>query len=102
MITQAAVGHFDPEKTKEQQVVTAQGDRLNLSVIDRKTGKFRTVLSHNTFSIVRRISTCRIPGTPADLILVASDSGRITVLKYDSEKNRFERIHLETFGKSGI
>lgn len=62
----------------------------------------RIALSHHVFSIVRRISTCRIPGTPSDLILVASDSGRITVMKYDSEKNRFERIHLETFGKSGI
>ncbi|KAF2148522.1 pre-mRNA-splicing factor rse1 [Myriangium duriaei CBS 260.36] len=102
MITQAIVGSFIADKPKDQQVITAQGSHLNINSIDRKTGQFRTILSHNTFSIIRRISTCRIPGTPSDLILVASDSGRVAVMKYDSDKNRFERIHLETFGKSGV
>lgn len=37
-----------------------------------------------------------------DFIIVGSDSGRIAILQYDKQKNRFERVHLETFGKSGI
>lgn len=37
-----------------------------------------------------------------DYIIIGSDSGRITVIEYVPSANRFNRIHLETFGKSGI
>ena len=28
-------------------------------------------------------------------------SGKITILEYNAQKNIFDRIHMETFGKSG-
>ena len=37
-----------------------------------------------------------------DFIILATDSGRITVVEYLPAKNCFSRIHLETFGKSGV
>lgn len=37
-----------------------------------------------------------------DYIIIGSDSGRITIIEYVPAHNRFNRIHLETFGKSGI
>jgi len=37
-----------------------------------------------------------------DYMIVGSDSGRITILEYIPAQNRFNRIHLETFGKSGV
>lgn len=40
--------------------------------------------------------------TIIDHIILSSDSGRITILEYIPSKNFFQRIHLETFGKSGI
>lgn len=33
--------------------------------------------------------------------MVGSDSGRIVILEYNKEKNVFDKIHQETFGKSG-
>lgn len=46
-----------------------------------------------------------IPGavSPAltDYIVVGSDSGRIVILEYHPSKNQMEKIHQETFGKSG-
>ena len=36
-----------------------------------------------------------------DYVVVGSDSGRIVILEYNSAKNVFERVHQETFGKSG-
>lgn len=36
-----------------------------------------------------------------DHIVVGSDSGRIVVLKYNGETNQFDKVHQETFGKSG-
>lgn len=38
----------------------------------------------------------------ADYIILATDSGRIAIIEYLPAQNRFSRIHLETFGKSGI
>lgn len=37
-----------------------------------------------------------------DYIIIGSDSGRITIIEYVPSQNRFNRIHLETFGKSGV
>lgn len=36
-----------------------------------------------------------------DYVVVGSDSGRIVILEYHPSKNMFEKIHQETFGKSG-
>ena len=36
-----------------------------------------------------------------DYIVVGSDSGRVVILEYNPQKNVFEKIHQETFGKSG-
>ena len=43
-----------------------------------------------------------ILGNDIDFVLIGSDSGRIVVLKYDGEKNAFEKVHQETFGKVGV
>ncbi len=37
-----------------------------------------------------------------DYIIIGSDSGRITIIEYVPAHNKFNRLHLETFGKSGI
>ena len=36
-----------------------------------------------------------------DYIVVGSDSGRTVILEYNALKNAFEKVHQETFGKSG-
>ena len=37
----------------------------------------------------------------ADFIVVGSDSGRIVILEYNPVKDVFEKVHQETFGRSG-
>ncbi len=37
----------------------------------------------------------------SDYLVVGSDSGRIVILEYIPNKNTFEKVHQETFGKSG-
>ncbi|RMX51535.1 hypothetical protein pdam_00010321 [Pocillopora damicornis] len=37
----------------------------------------------------------------SDYVVVGSDSGRIVILEYIPSKNTFEKVHQETFGKSG-
>lgn len=36
-----------------------------------------------------------------DYIVVGSDSGRIVILEYLPSKNILDKVHQETFGKSG-
>ncbi|KAG4272981.1 pre-mRNA-splicing factor rse-1 [Fusarium proliferatum] len=60
------------------------------------------LLSHDLFSIIRSIVSFRLAGSSKDYIIVSSDSGRIAVLEYLPAENRFSRIALETFGKSGV
>lgn len=36
-----------------------------------------------------------------DYIIIGSDSGRIVVLEYEPETNGFNKLHQETYGRSG-
>jgi splicing factor 3B subunit 3 len=40
-------------------------------------------------------------GQIKDSIAIGSDSGKLSVIEYDTEKERFVPIHMETFGKTG-
>lgn len=42
-----------------------------------------------------------LPISFPDYIVLGSDSGRIVILEYIPQKNAFERVHQETFGKTG-
>lgn len=53
------------------------------------------------FGLIRSMVTFRLPGAATDYLVLGSDSGRVSVLEFVKERNQFERVHLETFGKSG-
>ncbi|KAI9766913.1 MAG: pre-mRNA-splicing factor rse1 [Geoglossum simile] len=99
-ITQAILGQF--AGTKEQQIVTASGSRITLLRPDPHLGKVSTILSHDVFGIIRTLAAFRLAGSSKDYVIIGSDSGRITIIEYVPSQNRFNRLHLETFGKSGI
>src|ERR1700677_2546828 len=37
-----------------------------------------------------------------DYLIISSDSGRIAIVEYIPAQNKWQRIQLETFGKSGV
>ncbi|KAK5707950.1 pre-mRNA-splicing factor rse1 [Elasticomyces elasticus] len=93
-------------KTQDQQIFEARGSRIYLHRVieneDRTEVKLQQVCEQDTFSIIRGVTSFRIPGTATDQLVIASDSGRISLVNYDAGKNQFKRVHLETFGKSGV
>lgn len=99
-ISQAILGQFSG--TKEQQILVASGSRLALLRPDPAQGKVITLLAHDVFGIIRAIASFRLAGSSKDYIIIATDSGRITIVEYIPAENRFSRVHLETFGKSGV
>ena len=60
------------------------------------------LISQDVFGIIRSVSSFRLFGTNRDHILLGTDSGRIVVLQYNGEKNVFEKLHQETYGKTGV
>lgn len=99
-VTSCAVGQFAGKNA--QDVIVAKGSWLELWQVDLYTGAVTTVLSYNCFGIIRNIAPFRIAGASKDNLIVASDSGKIAILEYKPEKNTFEQIHLEPYGKTGI
>ncbi|KAM0038646.1 putative transcription factor WD40-like family [Helianthus debilis subsp. tardiflorus] len=85
---------------KSQEIVVARGKVLELLRPD-ENGKIQTILSVDVFGAIRSLAHFRLTGAQKDYIVVGSDSGRIVILDYNKEKNVFDKIHQETFGKSG-
>lgn len=40
-------------------------------------------------------------GDTRDYIILGTDSGRIVILQYNNERNTFDKVHQETYGKTG-
>ncbi|KAI9277669.1 CPSF A subunit region-domain-containing protein [Umbelopsis sp. AD052] len=99
-INKAIYGNFSG--TKQQEIIVARHTRLELLRPDPTTGKVHTVLAHDCFGLVRSISPFRLTGGSKDYVIVGSDSGRITILEYNPIKNTFDKVHQETYGKSGL
>ena len=77
------------------------GGILSLYELREETGELNCKYTKEAFSIVREIMPFRMLGDTRDLLVVASDSGRIVVLDYNVANDKFEVQHCETYGKSG-
>ncbi|XP_018578281.1 splicing factor 3B subunit 3 isoform X2 [Anoplophora glabripennis] len=98
-ITHAVHGNFSGTKT--QEIAISRGKSLELLRPDSNTGKVHTLLTIEIFGIIRSLMAFRLTGGTKDYVVVGSDSGRIVILEYIAAKNIFEKVHQETFGKSG-
>ncbi|KAL1922827.1 uncharacterized protein VTP21DRAFT_9203 [Calcarisporiella thermophila] len=98
-ISQAILGNFSG--TKQQEIIVSHQSSLELLRPDPNTGKVHHVLAHEVFGIIRSLSPFRLTGGSKDYIIVGSDSGRIVILEYNPEKNQFDKVHQETYGKTG-
>lgn len=70
-------------------------------LVSGREGRVRTVYPSEAFATVRAIAPFRLTGSKRDYLAVASDSGKLSILKYVENVRRLERVHCETFGKSG-
>jgi splicing factor 3B subunit 3 len=98
-ITHSVHGNFSGAKL--QEIIVSRGKSLELLRPDPNTGKVHTLLSTEIFGVIRSLMSFRLTGGAKDYIIVGSDSGRIVILEYQPTKNVFDRVHMETFGKSG-
>jgi splicing factor 3B subunit 3 len=99
-ITQAVYGSFTGPKTHEFAVI--RGTTLELLRPDTDTLRIETVQSSEAFGVLRCIQPLRFLGQSIDHLLVTSDSGNMSVLLFNKERNEWQVVHCEAFGKSGI
>jgi len=97
-ITQAIFGNFSGPKA--QEILVSKGKILELLRPD-ENGRMQSIVSVEIFGIIRCMIPFRLTGGNKDYVIIGSDSGRIVILEYNPVKNRFEKVHQETFGKSG-
>lgn len=82
-----------------QEIVVAKGHILEL--LRPEEVKLQSVLSVDVFGEIRALLPFRLTGGSKDYLVVGSDSGRIVILEYNVDRNRWDRVHQETFGRSG-
>ena len=110
-IVHAIYGNFSAPKV--QEIIVTRGHNLELLRPD-EVGHMHSVLSTEVFGSIRSISTFRLTGIKLcfrclltyvggsrDYIILGTDSGRIIIVEYNAQLNVFEKVHQETFGRSG-
>eukprot|EP01135_Chromosphaera_perkinsii_P004851 Nk52_evm15s299 gene=Nk52_evmTU15s299 len=98
-LNMAVVGNFSG--AKQQEIVGCSGGTLTMFVPNAKTGKIAPTVRTEVFGVIRSLQAFRLTGGSKDSLVVGSDSGKITILEYNVKERRFDRVHIETFGKSG-
>lgn len=99
-ITQSVIGNFSGEK--QQEIVAIRGSCLELLKLDADSGQLNIVLSQNFFAILRCIQPFRTTHEKKDRLIVTSDSGKISILEYQPDRNKFICLHAEPYGKTGV
>ncbi|CAB3408913.1 unnamed protein product [Caenorhabditis bovis] len=99
-INQSVHGNFSGIP-KSQEIVLGRGSAIELVQIDSISGKLKTLAHIEIFGVIRSLLAFRLTGGTKDYVAIGSDSGRIVILEYKPEKSAFERIHQETYGKTG-
>lgn len=98
-IQKSISGNFSSPKA--QELIVSRGKHLELLRPDETTGKLLTIHSQEVFGIIRNLCSFRLTGASRDYIILTSDSGRVVILQYESDKNCFQKVHQETYGKTG-
>ncbi|KAJ2659008.1 pre-mRNA-splicing factor rse1 [Coemansia sp. RSA 1200] len=102
-ITATIVGHFSGEK--HQELVVARHQWLEVWRPNTATGKISIEHSEDMFCKIRGIAAFRLSGSSQgakDYVVLASDSGAMTILEYEAGRRRFRPVQSHEFGRSGL
>lgn len=98
-ITAIAQGSFTAPR--QQQLIVSTGTSLELYQLSAKQGRLLPIFRSEVFANIRSIAPFRLPATRRDYVVIASDSGSVSILSPDVPSATFRQVHCETFGRSG-
>lgn len=93
--------HGNFSGTKVQEIVVSRGKVLEILRPDPNTGKIHPLYATEVFGVIRDLLAFHLTGGSKDFLVIGSDSGKIVILEFNPTKNCFEKVHQETFGKTG-
>jgi splicing factor 3B subunit 3 len=97
-IRTSLMGSFTASNTHEILLVKPPST-MEIYKIDTSHEKMKLLTRIETRSILRSVVKTRYPGETRDCVVVASDSGAISVLDFEHGKTHI--YHCETYGKTG-
>jgi len=98
----AVYGNFSAPRQQEIAAVRGAGQVLQLLRPDDATGKVQVIASTTVFGVIRCMASFRLVGGTRDYLVIGSDSGRISILQFNTQQSAWVKVHEETFGKSGV
>jgi len=98
-ITHAIYGNFTHPKA--QEILIARNTILELVRPDDESGRLVSICTQPVFGIIRSLDTIRVMGHKKDCVVVGSDSGKLTILKWNPNRDQFDVASEQTFGKTG-
>lgn len=84
-VVQAVLGQF--AGTKEQLIITAAGSQLTLLRPDPSQGKVVTLLSHNTFGIIRSLAAFRLAGSNKGKFIQTNSAGSLSDIQKQRDRS---------------
>jgi splicing factor 3B subunit 3 len=92
LINNSVYGSFSGPN-KHELVLSKGAKLLEMLRLDESTGKMQVVYRQEAFGVIRKIMPFRLLGMQKDFLVVGSDSGRIVILEWDNEGQRFVKLH---------
>lgn len=97
-ILTSLMGSFTASDTHEILLVKPPS-AMEIYRIETSNEKMKLITRIETRSIIRSVVKTRYPGETRDCVVVASDSGAVSVLDFEHGKTHI--YHCETYGKTG-
>lgn len=97
----STVGQFAGNR-KTQEIVIAYPGRIELWVADPNNGKLKKHFSEEVFGCIQSIDKVRAVGSQKDLLVIASDSGKLSVAEWKDEAQQFIPLYQEPHSKTGM
>lgn len=95
------VGQFLGSK-KSQEIILANSTSIELWKADSNTGKLVKLYQQASFGIIQALDKIRLVGSHKDYVVISSDSGKLVVLEFDTEKLQFVPLFQEPHSKNGL
>ncbi|CAI5758356.1 unnamed protein product [Candida verbasci] len=96
------VGCFIQDKNEilsQQQIILVSSNHLKLILPNSETGKLEIKSSQNLIGVINQVEKITI--NKLDYLVIASDSGNLSILKFNPAQNKFVAISQIGYTKSG-
>ena len=83
------------------EIVLSHSNSIELIGALNETNELKRICRQDMFGTIRSLRPFRLLGSKFDYLVVATDSGKFTILRFDVEEKRFVPQVTHTYGHTG-